>query len=677
MKPAKPQDFGTPSGSPRPSRYPVSAVHRGVGGYHDGWDLDRAVTHGMNRSITVFRCVQAIAGNQSKLPMVLRKGDWFTGRIVKSDTGVLDLLNVQANPGEIGYGFRKRLSQILLLNRQGVFVEVWRNRRGEPLGFAILPPGRCHPIPDPEKFVKGYRVWWPSGGFVDLPPEDVIWIRDPHPTDPYAGLTPMEAAGLAVELDWWTRLYNRNFLANDMRPGGLVVIKGRMSPQDSKDLNARLNGIGPGFASAGRTVAVEAEGADWVDMSSQPRDGHYQSLDRLTRESIMEAFGVPETILGNASGRTFANADAEREMFWLETMLPHLTLIARFFDAIVDDDPAKVLGFDFAQVPVLMRAQREELERQRAETAAGVRSIDEYRANTEDLKPVGGTMLYVGAGMTPVVDTAKPFEPLPTPDMGAPEEGFGEEPAPEGEDPAATAPETGADGGSAPQGRNAPAGAPAGAQPAEDPWADLFDGSKALPGGGAMLSLTVPAEVAERIALPGWELPASLHVTVALAGPTQRERIEAATAVFAAGCKPLTVTLAGLGMFAAGHNGKRVLWATVDSPGLAELHTRLTAALKAAGIPTKTDHGYTPHVTLAYFDGSPPTLDTDRVAGQRWTANHLTLTMDGHTIDYSLDGGRVEMKTVRPRLYGPIQPANLAAPVQWWGPDGGAPLSDD
>jgi HK97 family phage portal protein len=390
--------------------------------YRDSWDMNRAVDYGLNRSIWVYRAINAIATNQARLPMVARKGDWIAGPELRvgATRDILKLLNYQANPNEHATAiFRKRLTQILLLNRQGVMIEIIRDRAGRPLALYILPPGYTHPIPDERTFVSGFRVWFPGKSFVDLPPENVIWIREPHPTDPYLGITPLEAAGINVEMDYYSRLYNRNFLANDMRPGGILVLKGHMDDADADELRRRFSGYGPGYAGAGRLTAIESDqGADFVDTGAAPRDGHYLQLDRLTRESILLAFGVPESIAGNASGRTFANADAEKEIFWQETMLPHLDMIARGFDRLIDDDPEHFASYDFTSVPILERYKREAAAALKGEHDAGLISVDEYREGT-GRKAVGHSKLYIGQGQTAVIDVAKPFQPLEDPAAGA------------------------------------------------------------------------------------------------------------------------------------------------------------------------------------------------------------------------------------------------------------------
>ena len=51
--------------------------------YRDSWDIERAYREGMSKITWVNRCIDAISGNQARLPMILRKDNSKHGEIVK------------------------------------------------------------------------------------------------------------------------------------------------------------------------------------------------------------------------------------------------------------------------------------------------------------------------------------------------------------------------------------------------------------------------------------------------------------------------------------------------------------------------------------------------------------------------------------------------------------------
>lgn len=319
------------------------------------WDIDKAIGDAYERDLWVYRCVDAIATNQSRIPIVHRMGDARTGTI-KQSPRLHTLLNVRPNIYETAQQMRYRLSAISLLSRKGAFIEVVGGIEN-PESLHLLPPQSVEPVPHPTRFVEGY--WVLGQGFTRtwLKPEQVIWVKiKPHPIDPYQQMTPLVAAGLSVETDLLARLFNRNFLNNDGRPGLLVTVRGQMSPGDAEEIKRRFGG---GASQAGQTTVIEGDGMDVADLGATPRDAQWQESLSTSKEDILLAFGVPESILGNASGRTFDNADAEYENFWTHTMLPHCDALAASLDPFTGDlTDADVLAYDYSTVDVLQRQER-------------------------------------------------------------------------------------------------------------------------------------------------------------------------------------------------------------------------------------------------------------------------------------------------------------------------------
>lgn len=124
----------------------------------------------------------------------------------------------------------------------------------------------------------------------------------------------------------------------------------------------------------------------------------------------------------------------------------------------------------------------------------------------------------------------------------------------------------------------------------------------------AMVAFYPSPGVASALALPGGELPEDLHITLAYLGNDavvriQRETVEAALAPFAAVSAPVDGVVAGLGRFNAGYPAGQEPWplvALIDCPTLPEFRQRLVATLEAAGLDVADQHGFQPHLTMAY-----------------------------------------------------------------------------
>lgn len=379
--------------------------------YADSWDIERVYKEGMQKVTWVARCIDAIAGNQARLPVILRKGNSPDGEIIKGskakNSEVLKILNTKSNIGENSFIFRYRLSSQLLMSTRGVFIEKIRGRDGGLIGLNLLPPQSTAPLPHPKNFVSGFEVRMPNGGIITLKPEDVVWIRKPHPLDPYLSMTPLEAAGIAVEIENLAKVYNRNYLLNDGRPGGLLVLRGEIDDDDKEELKSRFRG---NITQAGATTVISSDdGADFVDTSASPRDAAYIQMRQITKEEILASFGVPESVIGNAAGRTFSNAGEEIRVFWNETMLPHLEPIARALD---DLDEEHYVDFDVSNVPVLILYEQERHRYLKDELMQGTISVNEYRQGTgrKEVESDLADSLLMNPNLTPIANTKKKME---------------------------------------------------------------------------------------------------------------------------------------------------------------------------------------------------------------------------------------------------------------------------
>jgi HK97 family phage portal protein len=194
-----------------------------------------------------------------------------------------------------------------------------------PLELWPVRPDRMRPVPDPESFLSGYMYIGPDGQEIALRKEDVIFIRTPHPTDPYRGIGPVQALLTDLDAVRYSAEWNRNFFLNSAEPGGIIEVPSSLSDPQFDELRERWNEQHKGVANAHRVAILEH--GKWIDRKYTQRDMQFVELRNVGRETIREAFGFPKSMTGAVDDVNRANAEAGEMMFARWLVVPDLEAI--------------------------------------------------------------------------------------------------------------------------------------------------------------------------------------------------------------------------------------------------------------------------------------------------------------------------------------------------------------
>lgn len=147
---------------------------------------------------------------------------------------------------------------------------------------------------------------------------------------------------------------------------------------------------------------------------------------------------------------------------------------------------------------------------------------------------------------------------------------------------------------------------------------------------GVMVAFFLDPETAQKFAVEGGEPPEMLHMTLAYLGDQSEAGIDAdglarIVGEWAAKTKPITGEISGHGVFTNGD--KPVTHMSVDCPDLPAARQSLIEHLKANGLSPREDHGFDPHITLAYND-TPVDIPATPVSFNHVTVSHGENDMD-------------------------------------------------
>lgn len=330
---------------------------------------------GFQKNAVVHRSVRLIAEAAASLPLILKQGG-----AERRDHAILALL-ARPNLREGGQRFLESLYGHLMVSGNAYLEAVHVD--GHPRELHSLRPDRMRVVPGPDGWPAAYdytvgtrTIRFAQGQGDAAPP--ILHLTLFHPADDHYGLSPMEAAAIALDIHNAAGAWNKALLDNAARPSGALVVGGTSLTEAQFDrLKRELETNYQGGANAGRPLLLEG-GLDWKPLSMSPKDMDFVEAKAAAAREIALAFGVPPLLLGLPGDSTHANYAEANRAFYRQTIIP---LVKRTAEAMVQWlQPA--YGATLSLEPDLDAIEALATEREslwRRVSAAGFLSDDEKR----------------------------------------------------------------------------------------------------------------------------------------------------------------------------------------------------------------------------------------------------------------------------------------------------------
>ncbi len=309
---------------------------------------------GFQRNPVVYRSVRMIA--EAAAAMVWQAE--VDGEPV-ADHPVLALLNAP-NDCQSGAEFFEAVFGYLLVSgnayiRAGTFDGTVRD-------LMALRPDRLSIVAGPDGWPVAYE-YAVDGATTTYPVEPpgvlspVLHLKLFHPTDDHYGMSPLQAAQVALDIHNASGAWSKALLDNAARPSGALVYaaeRGNLTEEQFARLKEELEANFQGADNAGRPLLLEG-GLDWKAMSYSPRDLDFVDSKNAASREIALAFGVPPMLLGIPGDNTYANYKEASRAFYRQTVLP---LVRKTASALTDwlapaFDPPATISVDLNQVEAL------------------------------------------------------------------------------------------------------------------------------------------------------------------------------------------------------------------------------------------------------------------------------------------------------------------------------------
>ncbi|WP_295044427.1 phage portal protein [uncultured Paracoccus sp.] len=276
-----------------------------------------------------FRCVKLIAEAAAAVPVVCEDRD----RRYEVHP-VLDLLR-RPNPGQGRAELFESLFGQMLLSGNGYVEAAGLGAQGLPEELHVLRSDRMSIVPGADGWPVAYD--YAVGGRkhrFDMTgsPDPICHVKSFHPQDDHYGLSPMQAAAVALDVHNSASAWSKALLDNAARPSGAIVYKGIdgqgvLSPEQYDRLVGEIETNHQGARNAGRPMLLEG-GLDWKPMGFSPSDMEFHETKLSAAREIALAFGVPPMLLGIPGDATYANYAEAHRAFYRLTVLPLATRVA-------------------------------------------------------------------------------------------------------------------------------------------------------------------------------------------------------------------------------------------------------------------------------------------------------------------------------------------------------------
>lgn len=272
---------------------------------------------------TVFACVNKISKSVSTVPLTLHKRDNKGQYESVFSSPVLDLLE---NPNETQTQgeFLREITLHLLLCGNAL---VYKNKKSKK-GSGVYELETLNP--DFVDYTHDYHRITSYFGKPDTPlngnkwdPDQIIHFRLTNPTNKFWGISPIQAAAQAIDLDskilaWWGSTIENGCVKD-------IMFKVKHDPTQKQLDKFRANVAQQlqGWAN-GRGYMVLPYEYDAELLNMNPKEMDFVKSRETSSEEIMRVFDVPPPMIGSLENSSYNNMKECRLSYWLDAVLPYL-----------------------------------------------------------------------------------------------------------------------------------------------------------------------------------------------------------------------------------------------------------------------------------------------------------------------------------------------------------------
>ena len=382
-----------------------------------GYDVSTKIAYqdlakeGYSENAIVYRCINEIANNASRVNINLFRGDQEV-----DNHPLLDLL-YNPSPTQSQVEWFQGLYSYLLISGNNYMLSVGGDNT-PPTELYNLRPDRIQirtgqrAMPQSYDYIIGgqivesYEVDQATGN------SKIKHIKMFNPLDDYYGMSPIQASSVDIDQHNLANKHNVNLLQNGARPSGAVIFKPKdetggsvqLSENQRSQLQSDINSRFAGTGNAGRPMLLEGD-FDWKEMGLSPKDMDFIQLKNMSAKDIALVYGVPSQLIGIPDAQTYSNFAEAKLALYNETIIPLLDKIQGDLNEWLVpqfNDEALELRYDIDSIPAMAEQRRRVFESVTSGVKDGILTRNEAREQL-GYEPIDGAdSLLVPANLMPL-----------------------------------------------------------------------------------------------------------------------------------------------------------------------------------------------------------------------------------------------------------------------------------
>ena len=257
---------------------------------------------------------------------------------IKQEAPLLYELLEHPNPEMSGFIFREYIAMDWMLTGNSISALDNFNGLMQPTEMYRLRPDKVAIMRDPDKgrLLYGYQITT-SAGISDMIwylPDEIRHLKFANPKDPLWGLGVVESGEVVISAAKKIYEFKLAYFDRGAVLDGIITTDGDMEDDEYDRLLNRWQAM-RGMRTSMRT-GILWQGATYQPIQEPLGNVPIVDLSKLSRNDILEMFGVPPAKLGDFSDNNYSNAVQADMAFYNETISPLLTRAEPMWTSIAE-----------------------------------------------------------------------------------------------------------------------------------------------------------------------------------------------------------------------------------------------------------------------------------------------------------------------------------------------------